>query len=163
MCHHSFLSSLQFTELFFLTTPYISRLFVRWCAVCYTYNSYIICIELTVFYWYFLLHSWGRCIGGKAVLCSLWCPFGILHLGRVTMQLRKLDNPSFSTPQKPDRHKPHVTLLSSLYAYPHSSIRDAPYIFVVVLGLVLCSSYPSWSTPNEVIEGSIETLFKFSR
>ncbi|TKY62716.1 hypothetical protein E2542_SST12575 [Spatholobus suberectus] len=75
------------------------------------------------------------------------------------MQLRKLDNPSFSTPQKPDRHKPYVTLVGSLYAYSHSAIRDATYIFVIVLGLVFCSSFPSWSTANEVMEGRIEVLF----
>lgn len=66
------------------------------------------------------------------------------------MQLRKLDNPSFSTPQKPGRYKPCVTVVVPLYAYPHPSIRMP--LFPIVLALVLCSSFPSGSTASEVME-----------
>jgi len=76
---------------------------------------------------YFLSLSWGRCVGGKTVLCSLWCPFGILQLGRHTMQLWKLDNTSFSTTQKSGRYKPRVSVVAPLYTYTHVSIREATF------------------------------------
>lgn len=41
----------------------------------------------------------------------------------------------------------------------YSAVRDATYTFVIVLGLVFCSSFPRWSNANEVMEGRIEVLF----